>query len=171
MLEAQPDQEVECYLTEKLKQAKWVMSAIEQRRTTLLSCAKCILRRQEPFFRLGPGHLTPMLLSDVAAEIGVHESTVSRAIKDKYLQCARGVYPLCYFFSRKLGEEGDGTADAAKALLRRLVDEEDKRHPLSDQKLCEKMEAEGCQLSRRTVAKYREELHIPNTSGRKQYGG
>ena len=169
MLEGQPDQEVEHYLTEKLKQAKWVMSAIEQRRTTLLSCAQCILRRQEPFFRLGPGHLTPMLLSDVATELGVHESTVSRAIKDKYLQCAKGVYPLSCFFSRKLGEEGDGTADAAKALLRRLVDEEDKRHPLSDQKLCEKMEAEGCQLSRRTVAKYREELHIPNTSGRKQY--
>lgn len=171
MLETQPDQEVEHYLTEKLKQAKWVMSAIEQRRTTLLSCAQCILRRQEPFFRLGPGHLTPMLLSDVASEIGVHESTVSRAIKDKYLQCARGVYPLSCFFSRKLGEEGDGTADTAKALLRRLVDEEDKYHPLSDQKLCEKMEAEGCQISRRTVAKYREELHIPNTSGRKQYNG
>ncbi|OUN06963.1 RNA polymerase sigma-54 factor [Flavonifractor sp. An92] len=170
MLEEQPDQEVEAYLTDKLRKAKWVMSAIEQRQATLLSCAKCILQRQEPFFRLGPGHLTPMLLSDVAAEVGVHESTVSRAIKDKYLQCARGVYPLCYFFSRKLGEEGDGaTADSAKALLRRLVDEEDKRHPLSDQKLCEKMEAEGCQISRRTVAKYREELHIPNTSGRKQY--
>lgn len=170
MLKEHPDQEVEHYLTDKLRQAKWVMSAIEQRRSTLLACAQCILRRQEPFFRLGPGHLSPMLLSDVATEVGVHESTVSRAIKDKYLQCARGVYPLYYFFSRKLGEEGDGsTADAAKALLRRLVEEEDKRHPLSDQKLCERMEEEGCQLSRRTVAKYREELHIPNTAGRKQY--
>lgn len=170
MLEEHPDQELEHYLTDKFRQAKWVMSAIEQRRSTLLACAQCILRRQEPFFRLGPGHLSPMLLSDVAAEVGVHESTVSRAIKDKYLQCARGVYPLYYFFSRKLGEEGDGsTADAAKALLRRLVEEEDKRHPLSDQKLCERMEEEGCQLSRRTVAKYREELHIPNTAGRKQY--
>ena len=170
MLEEHPEEEVESYLSDKLRQAKWVISAIEQRRNTLLSCARCILRRQEPFFRLGPGHLTPMLLSDVASEVGVHESTVSRAIKDKYLQCARGVYPLCYFFSRKLGEEGEGTtADAAKALLRRLVDGEDKRRPLSDQKLSEQMEAQGCQISRRTVAKYREELNIPNTAGRKQY--
>ena len=171
MLQEHPEQEVQDYLTDKVRQAKWVISTIEQRRSTLLSCAQCILRNQEAFFRLGPGHLSPMLLSDVAAEMGVHESTVSRAIKDKYLQCDQGVYPLYYFFSRKLGDEGEeGTSpSAAKALLRRLVDEEDKRHPLSDQKLCERMEEEGCRLSRRTVAKYREELNIPNTSGRKQY--
>ena len=81
-----------------------------------------------------------------------------------------GLYPLSYFFSRKLGDLGDGTtADGAKALLRRLIDGEDKRRPLSDQRLCEQMAAEGCQLSRRTVAKYREELNIPCTSGRKQF--
>ena len=171
MLQEHPEPEVQDYLSGKVRQAKWVIGAIEQRRSTLLSCARCILKAQEAFFRLGPSHLAPLLLSDVAAEMGVHESTVSRAIKDKYLQCDQGVYPLYYFFSRKLGEEGEEgvSPSAAKALLRRLVDEEDKRRPLSDQKLCERMAEEGCRLSRRTVAKYREELGIPNTSGRKQY--
>ena len=170
MLRENSEQEVQTYLADKVRQAKWVIRSIEQRRSTLLDCAKCILRLQEDFFRHGPGHLLPMSLSDVASEVGVHESTVSRAVKDKYLQCSRGLYPLSYFFSRKLGDLGDGTtADGAKALLRRLIDGEDKRRPLSDQRLCEQMAAEGCQLSRRTVAKYREELNIPCTSGRKQF--
>lgn len=109
----------------------------------------------------------------MAERIGVHESTVSRAVKDKYIQCSMGVYPLSYFFSRSLGPTlhgGDAASpDAAKALLKKLIAEEDKRKPLSDQKLCERMSAQGCALSRRTVAKYRDELHIPSTTGRKQY--
>ena len=166
------DQEVKEYLTDKVRQAKWVVRSIEQRRSTLMSCAECILDTQEAFFRKGPGHLVPMGLADVAAKLGVHESTVSRAIKDKYIQCSQGVYPLSYFFSRSLGPaqgEAGATPDAAKALLKKLVAEEDKKKPLSDQKLCLLMAEQGCQLSRRTVAKYRDELGIPSTTGRKEY--
>ena len=173
LLKESDDQQVKDYLTGKVKQAKWMVHAIEQRRSTLMSCAGCILELQEAFFRQGPGHLVPMSLADVAGRIGVHESTVSRAVKDKYIQCSMGVYPLSYFFSRSLGTGSGGeeaaSPDAAKALLKKLIAGEDKKKPLSDQKLCQMMTAQGCPLSRRTVAKYRDELHIPSTTGRKQY--
>lgn len=172
MLRENDEAEVKQYLNDKVRQAKWVVRSIEQRRSTLLQCAQCILELQEPFFRKGPGHLIPMSLADVAQRVGVHESTVSRAVKDKYLQCSTGVYPLNYFFSRSLGTAAGGDvacADQAKALMRQLVSSEDKRKPLSDQKLCELMAAKGCVLSRRTVAKYRDEMGIASTTGRKQY--
>ena len=167
------DEQVEKYLSEKIRQAKWVIRSIEQRRTTLMDCAACILEEQEAFFRRGRGHLRPMTMADVARKLGIHESTVSRAVRDKYIQCSAGVYPLGYFFSRGLGgcTSGDGTApEAAKALLRRLVEQEDKRAPLSDQKLCLRMAEEGCILSRRTVAKYRDELGLPSAALRKGRG-
>ena len=109
---------------------------------------------------------------DLAIELDVHESTVSRTVREKYLQCARGVYPLSYFFSRSAtavpaGDSVGGTA--ARALLRQLIEQEDKAHPLSDQKLVGLLEARGVAISRRTAAKYREEMGIPSTSGRKQF--
>ena len=177
MLKSTEDNEVKDYLMGKVRQAKWVVHSIEQRRSTLLRCAECILELQEEFFRRGPGHLKPMCLADIAQKVGVHESTVSRTVRDKYLQCASGVYPLSYFFSRSMGapaarpgtEENTSSPDFAKALLKKLIGGEDKHKPLSDQKLCERMAREGCELSRRTVAKYRDELGIPSTTGRKQY--
>ena len=177
MLKSTEDNEVKDYLMGKVRQAKWVVHSIEQRRSTLLRCAECILELQEEFFRRGPGHLKPMCLADIAQKVGVHESAVSRTVRDKYLQCASGVYPLSYFFSRSLGapaarpgtEENTSSPDFAKALLKKLIGGEDKHKPLSDQKLCERMAREGCELSRRTVAKYRDELGIPSTTGRKQY--
>ena len=174
LMKESDDAQVKDYLTDKMRQAKWMVKAIEQRRSTLMACAECILERQETFFRKGPGHLVPLSLADVAGRIGVHESTVSRAVKDKYIQCSMGVYPLSYFFSRSLGTHsagGEETAspDAAKALLKKLIAGEDRKKPLSDQKLGQRMTEQGCPLSRRTVAKYRDELHIPSTAGRKQY--
>lgn len=174
MLKDSDDAEVKDYLMGKVRQAKWVVRSIEQRRSTLLQCAECLLALQEDFFRHGPGHLRPMSLADIAQKLGVHESTVSRTIRDKYIQCASGVYPLSYFFSRSLGSArvkamGEAVSpDSAKTLLKKLIAEEDKRKPLSDQKLCELMAREGCELSRRTVAKYRDELNIPSTAGRRQ---
>lgn len=162
--------EVRDYLTGRARQAKWLISAINQRRNTLLSCAECIVQLQNDFFRQGPGHLHPLSLSDVAQIVGIHESTVSRAVRDKYLQCSMGVYPLSYFFVRRLGAGTEGnpsSPDAAKALLKALIAQEDKSKPLSDQKLCELMAEQGCTLSRRTVAKYRDELNIPGTAGRR----
>ena len=115
------DSQVKDYLTGKVRQAKWMVKAIEQRRSTLMACAECILEFQESFFRKGPGHLVPLSLADVAERIGVHESTVSRAVKEKYIQCSMGVYPLSYFFSRSLGprrrgrlpRRGQGAAEEA----------------------------------------------------------
>ena len=170
MLRTTEDKEVRRYLTEKLHQAEEVLRALEQRESTLLRCAKVIVVRQEAFFREGPQALVSLRLLDVAAELGLHESTVSRAVREKYLQCSRGVYPLSYFFSRSAAAQGDGAmgGTAARELLRRLVEEEDKAQPLSDQKLCLLMEQRGCSISRRTVAKYREELGIPGSSGRRR---
>ena len=131
------------------------------------------MRRQESFFRPG-GHLSPLRLADVAQELSIHESTVSRAIREKYLQCSRGVYPLSFFFSREGGTEGT-SVHQIKERLRQLVDQENKKHRQHancdkgpGQKLCEQLEAEGCAISRRTVAKYRDELGIPSASGRKE---
>lgn len=159
------------YLTGKVRQARWVVRSVEQRRSTLLSCANCIVDRQEAFFRPRPGHLRPMTLADVAAVLDVHESTVSRAVKDKYLQCAHGVFPLGYFFSRALpsgGGEGV-SAERAKAQLKELIAGEDRKKPLSDQKLCELLKGRGVDISRRTVAKYRDELGFPSAAGRKEF--
>ena len=164
--------EVREYLTGKVRQAKWVLRSVEQRKSTLLSCAECILRRQEAFFRDGPGHLRPLTLADVAEMLEVHESTVSRAVKDKYVQCMYGVFPLGYFFSRAVPAAGGEavSAEQAKAVLRSLIDGENRQKPLSDQKLSQLLAGRGIGISRRTVAKYRDEMGIPSTSGRKEFG-
>jgi RNA polymerase sigma-54 factor len=172
LMKSTDEAQVKDYLTGKVKQARWVVRSVEQRRSTLMNCAKCIVERQETFFRRGPGHLRPMTLADVAAVLEVHESTVSRAVKDKYLQCAHGVFPLGYFFSRSLPVSGGGdgvSAEQAKTALKALIDGEDKKKPLSDQKLCDLLASRGIEISRRTVAKYRDELGISSTSGRKQF--
>ncbi len=159
------DPSVREYLTQKLGQARWIIQGIDQRRATLLRCARFLAQQQEAFFRAGRGHLRPLTMRQMANALEVHESTVSRTVKNKYLRCAQGVYPLGYFFTGSLGASG-ASPEAAKALLRKLVEEE--RVPLSDQKLCEEMERLGCGISRRTVAKYREELHIPNAADRRR---
>ena len=170
------DSSVKEYLLNKVHQTEWAIRAVEQRRSTLLDCVQAILSLQADFFKLGPGHLVPMTLSDVGEKLGIHESTVSRAVRGKYIQCHGSVYPLQYFFSRSLGDRANlcpgnavSSPDYAKGLLKKLVEEEDKRKPLSDQKLCQLMAAQGCDLSRRTVAKYRDELGIQSTTGRKEY--
>lgn len=173
LMQETQDEEVKTYLTEKMCQARELMRSIAQRRETLVRCAECILEVQEPFFRQGAGHLIPMGLRDVAVKLGVHESTVSRAIRNKYIQCNHGIFPMSDFFSRGLGraapQDTPLSADKAKALLKQLVQEEDKCSPLSDQKLCAMLSAQKCPISRRTVAKYRDELGIPSAAARKAY--
>jgi len=172
LLSQSDDREVREYLTGKLHQAENVLWAIGQRESTLLRCAQVIADRQSGFFRQGPQALLPLRLADVAQELDVHESTVSRTIREKYLQCRLGVYPMHYFFSRAATTEDHNQGmggTAARALLRQLIDRENKAVPLSDQKLCEQMAAANCPVSRRTVAKYRDEMNIPPASGRKQY--
>ena len=163
------DPEVKQYLTDKIKQAQFVIQAVEQRRSTLLDCARAIVRRQEAFFRSAGGHLVPLRLSDVAQELAIHESTVSRAIREKYLQCARGVYPLSFFFSREVGGRRGGDL--------RPPDQEPAQGswwrgrtrpaPCPTRSCASCWRGRGVTISRRTVAKYRDELGIPSASGRR----
>ncbi|HPE16938.1 MAG TPA: RNA polymerase sigma-54 factor, partial [Oscillospiraceae bacterium] len=166
------DESVRDYLSLKIRQAQWVLNGIEQRRATLLGCAKEIVTRQGAFFRRGRGHLTPMTQAELAEILGVHESTVSRTIRGKYLQCCFGIFPLDFFFSRALADGcgGEVSAEAAKERIRALVADENPKKPLSDQRLSDLLAEEGIALSRRTVAKYRDELGISNTAGRRAQG-
>ena len=165
LLRETEDPAVRRYLTEKVEAAKWIIRSVSLRRSTLLRCAQWVVERQEDFFRLGPKSLLPLTMKEVARALELHESTVSRAVKDKYVQCERGVYPLSYFFSRPVGRE-TASPEAVKELLRELIRKESA--PLSDQKLCEALSRRGYSISRRTVAKYREELGIPSAAGRKK---
>lgn len=171
LLASSTDKEVREYLTGKLRQAENILWAVGQRESTLLRCAQAIADHQSAFFRQGPSALLPLRMADIAQELEVHESTISRTVREKYIQCTWGVYPMSYFFSRPATAEdnsGGMGGTAARELLKKLIDQEDKSSPLSDQKLCECMAQEGCPISRRTVAKYREEKNIPSASGRKQ---
>lgn len=171
LLASSEDKEVREYLTGKLRQAENILWAVGQRESTLLRCAQAIADRQSAFFRQGPSALLPLRMADIAQELEVHESTVSRALREKYVQCPQGVFPMGYFFSRPATAEDNPSGmggTAARALLKTLIDQEDKSSPLSDQKLCQAMAQAGCPVARRTVTKYREESGIPSASGRKR---
>lgn len=165
------DAETREYLAEKLRQAESVRNAMQRRASTIQRCAQAIVDHQQAFFRHGPKALRPLLMTDIAQELDLHESTISRTIREKYLQCAHGVFPLRYFFVNSAvtapEEVQTASATAAKILLQTVISQEDTEHPLSDQKIAEQMEKLGCPISRRTVSKYREELNIPSTFGRK----
>lgn len=163
--------ETAAYISDKLKQAEWALQCISKRESTLQQTAECIVRRQTAFFLQPEGKLLPLKLADVAEELQMHESTVSRAVKEKYLQCERGVFPLHAFFSKALAAEGEEavSADSIRQRIRTLITQEDKQKPLSDRELTEQLTAEGIQISRRTVAKYREGMEIPGAAGRKTF--
>ena len=170
ILRAGADEKTEAYISEKLKQAEWAMQCISRRETTLQMVAESIVRRQERFFREKDGQLVPLRLADVAEEVGLHVSTVSRAVKEKYLQCDRGVFPLHDFFSRAMvSAEETVSADRVKERLKALIDSENKKKPFSDRELTEQLMTEGIQISRRTAAKYRESMGIAGASGRKSF--
>ena len=174
LLSQSQDPQVVEYLKEKLQQAEGVLRAVDQRESTILRCAQAIVDAQTGFFRCGPQALSPMRMADVAETLALHVSTVSRTVREKYIQCSHGVYPMGSFFTRsaavrKGGAEVGGTA--ARLLLKKLIDQEDKRSPLSDQQLAGLLEEAGCPVSRRTVAKYRAELGLPDRAGRKSKAG
>ncbi len=157
------DKEVEEYIDKKVRQVQWVQKCIASRTETLLNVAKAIVQYQERFFRHGPQYMGVLRMNDIARDLGVHESTVSRAVKNKYLQCSHGTFPLKHFFVQGVkcadGSEG-ASSHALKCLIRQMIDQEDKSCPLSDQKLADLLGEQGHQISRRTVAKYREQMEI-----------
>jgi RNA polymerase sigma-54 factor len=165
------DKEASKFLSDKLNSSMWLIKSIEQRRMTLYKVAKSILKFQRRFFDEGKSALKPLVLKDVADDIGVHESTVSRATNGKYVQTPRGLYELKYFFASSLSEaDGSGVSSTSvKSTIQKLIDEENTQKPLSDQKIAEKLNDEGINISRRTVAKYRDEMRIPSSSMRRRY--
>lgn len=159
------------YLEHKLSAALWLIRSIEQRRLTVYRIVEALLRRQREFFDFGVRYLQPLTLRQVAEEIGVHESTVSRATANKFIQTPHGVFSLRFLFGSGI-ENPDGTATAAESIKRLLADlvaAEDPERPLSDQKLAELLAERGINLSRRTVAKYRQEARIPPSSSRRRF--
>ena len=158
------------FLKTRLESARWFINSIHQRRQTMLKVMDALVSLQADFFRKGPGHLRPMILKDIAEIIGMDISTVSRVVNGKYVQTEWGVYELKHFFSEGLttdsGEEVSNKK--VKALLEKIIGAENKRKPLSDQKLANRLAEEGYSIARRTVTKYREQLNIPVARLRKQ---
>lgn len=157
------ESEVREYIIQKQAQAGWLKTCIEQRSHTLQRIADILIDFQRTFLETGKD-MKPLRQKDVAQIMEVHESTVSRAVKGKYLQCGRGVYALSDFMPKGMEEV---SSDSVKQMLKKIIQNEDKKKPLSDQKLVKKLEEEGVQISRRTVAKYRMQMEIPDASGRK----
>jgi len=159
------------FIDEKKRYAEWIIKTIEQRRRTMIKVMEAIVREQQEFFEHGAIALRPLTLQQVANAIGMHESTVSRVTRQKYVQTPRGVFPLKYFFSAGLdtqrGEEV--AAKAVKMMIKEIVDNENPARPLSDKKIVDMLEERGLKIARRTVAKYREQLGILNARMRKQF--
>lgn len=154
------------YLKEQYQKAKILIRNIGKREETLAAVAEAIVDWQRDFFDKGKAFLKPMNLLDIAQELDVHESTVSRAVRDKYLECRWGIFELKYFFSNKTS---DGNNCNVLTCIQEIIRSENKQKPLSDAKIAEQLEKEGIRISRRTVTKYREQMQIPNTQMRKEY--
>lgn len=154
------------YLKEQYQKAKILLRNIGKREETLAAVAEAIVDWQREFFEKGKASLKPMNLLDIAQELDVHESTVSRAVRDKYLECRWGIFELKYFFSNKTS---DGNNCNVLTCIQEIIRSENKQKPLSDAKIAEQLEKEGIRISRRTVTKYREQMQIPNTQMRKEY--
>ena len=166
LLRESDEPETRDYLRQKLQQAKWLLNSLERRGGTLRRCADAILEAQRPFFTGQTTALAPMSLSTLADTLGLHPSTISRAVRGKYLQCRQGTYPLRYFFSRAVTEQGPSRQAVQQKLLA-LLASEDPCHPLSDQRLCRLLAEDGMEVARRTVAKYRMELGVGSSAARK----
>jgi len=161
------------YVREKLRSAVWLIKSIHQRQRTIVRVMESIIRFQRGFFDKGPEHLRPLNLRDVADDIGMHESTVSRVTTNKYAQTPHGVFELKFFFNSSIRTaDGDGIAsESVKEKILQIIKAEDTRNPLSDQKIAEMLSTESSiQIARRTVTKYREALRILSSTRRKQIG-
>ncbi len=167
---ANTEREVKEYVKERFRSALQLMRNIAQRKSTILRTCEVIVRRQQEFLEYGIEALRPMMIKEVAEEIGVHPSTVSRAVANKYAHTPQGVLELRFFFSE--GSNGPEGADTPllvlKRKVRKLIEEEDPRKPLTDDQLAAMLQAQGIQLTRRTVAKYREDMNIPSTHQRRK---
>ncbi|HSN53164.1 MAG TPA: RNA polymerase factor sigma-54 [Candidatus Sulfomarinibacteraceae bacterium] len=171
MLEgASVDPQVASYLRDKMRSAVWLMKSIDQRQRTIYKVARSIVNFQRDFLDHGLEHLKPMVLRQVAEDIGMHESTISRVVSNKYMYTPRGLFPMKYFFHSGVDSaRGENVSSlVVKERIRKLVEAEDPSRPLSDSKIMRMLQREGIRLARRTVAKYREEMSIPSSDKRKK---
>ncbi|MCM1936392.1 RNA polymerase factor sigma-54 [Acinetobacter radioresistens] len=157
------------YLKDQLYEAKNFIKSIDERHKTLLKVASCIVEHQRTFFEIGAEGMKPLILREVAEEVQLHESTVSRVTSNKYMLTPRGLFELKYFFSSHVGTTsgGEASSTAIRAMIKKLVSNENPRKPLSDNSITNLLKEEGIDVARRTVAKYRESLNIPSSSDRK----
>jgi RNA polymerase sigma-54 factor len=169
LTQSDTEREVKDYVKERYRSALQLIRNIEQRKSTILRTCEAIVRRQPEFLERGVDALRPMMIKDVAEEIGVHPSTVSRAVSNKYVHTPQGVFELRYFFSEAAGgPEGAGTPlMLLRRKVKKLIDEEDPKKPLTDDFIASVLQSQGIQVTRRTVAKYREDLRIPSTHQRR----
>jgi RNA polymerase sigma-54 factor len=167
--EQKTEREVKTYVKERFKSAIQLMRNIEQRKSTILRVCDSIIRRQHEFLEHGVEALQPMMIKEIAEEIGVHPSTVSRAVSNKYVHTSQGVFELRFFFSEGAnGPEGGNTPlMLLKRKVKKIIEQEDASHPLTDDQIAAMLQGQGIQVTRRTVAKYREDLRIPSTHQRR----
>jgi RNA polymerase sigma-54 factor len=160
------------YLRGQLQEARWLIKSLQTRAETMLKVATAIVRSQTAFLDFGPEAMRPLVLRDIAEQIGMHESTVSRMTTRKYLHTPRGTFEFKYFFSSGVStiDGGAASATAIQAMIRKLIDEEAPTRPMSDQALAVELNRRGIEVARRTVAKYREALHIASSNERSRFG-
>ena len=157
------------FLEDKLRSAVWLMKSLDQRNKTIYRVTECILAFQKDFFEKGVNSLNPLNLKDIAAELNLHESTISRVTSNKYLACPRGIYGFRFFFSNAIQSDGgEISATSVKEMVKKIVSEEDSSRPLSDMRIVEIFKSQNVTIARRTIAKYREELKIPPQSQRRR---
>src|SRR5205823_14894721 len=163
------DKDTRNYVKERYKSAMQLIKNIEQRKQTIMKVCYSIVRRQPEFLEFGIDQLKPMMIKEVAEEIGVHPSTVSRAVASKYAHTPQGVFELRYFFSEAVqGPSGSATPLLiVKRRVKKMIEEENSAHPLTDEQITARLQIEGIQVTRRTVAKYREDMKIPSTHQRR----
>ena len=165
------DMELNKYLNEKYNAAIWLIKSIEQRKQTIFNVVDAVIKHQKNFLDHGTKYLKTLTLKQVADDLGIHESTVSRAINGKYMQTPRGVFEIKYFFSSGVtGSDGEGvSSNSIKSMIKDIIDGEDPKNPYSDQDMVKLLSDRGIEISRRTVAKYREGLNILSSSKRRRY--
>jgi len=158
------------YLRDNLQEAKWFLKSLQSRNETLMKVATKIVELQQQFLEIGAEGMKPMVLHDIAEAVGMHESTISRVTTHKYMHTPQGVFELKYFFSSHVGTEGGGecSSTAIRAMIQKLVNSEDAKKPLSDNKIANLLADQGIKVARRTIAKYRESIGIPSSSDRKR---
>jgi RNA polymerase sigma-54 factor len=163
--------ETRAYVKDKFRSALWLLKSVDQRQKTIIKVATSIITFQGEFLDKGIEHLRPLVLRDVANDIGMHESTVSRVVNNKYMHTPQGVYEMKYFFHSGISSSfGENVSSVTiKQRIKKIIEGEDTKRPMSDSKIMNLLQKEGLMLARRTIAKYREELRIPTSNQRKVF--